>query len=84
MRLKQQIPPGIGGYRSLEALGIETTVCHMNEGHSAFLGLEWVRKLACRSSKLTACNAGIVGCTVTQSGCCRSIAMRRRASRQVR
>ena len=45
MRLKQEILLGIGGYRALEALGIEPTVCHMNEGHSAFLGLEWVRRL---------------------------------------
>jgi len=37
MRLKQEILLGIGGYRALEALGIEPTVCHMNEGHSAFL-----------------------------------------------
>lgn len=45
MRLKQEILLGIGGYRALEALGIAPTVCHMNEGHSAFLGLEWVRRL---------------------------------------
>ena len=45
MRLKQEMLLGIGGYRALEALGIEPTVCHMNEGHSAFLGLEWVRRL---------------------------------------
>ena len=45
MRLKQEILLGIGGYRALEALGIAPTVYHMNEGHSAFLGLEWVRRL---------------------------------------
>lgn len=45
MRLKREILLGIGGYRALEALGIEPTVYHMNEGHSAFLGLEWVRRL---------------------------------------
>ncbi|HEV3197671.1 MAG TPA: alpha-glucan family phosphorylase [Bryobacteraceae bacterium] len=45
MRLKQEILLGIGGFRALEALGLEPTVCHMNEGHSAFLGLEWVRRL---------------------------------------
>ena len=38
MRLKQEILLGIGGYRALEALGLEPTVYHMNEGHSAFLG----------------------------------------------
>ena len=45
MRLKQEILLGIGGYRALEALGLEPTVYHMNEGHSSFLGLEWVRRL---------------------------------------
>ena len=45
MRLKQEILLGIGGYRALEALGLEPTVYHMNEGHSAFLALEWVRRL---------------------------------------
>ncbi|MBZ5583847.1 MAG: alpha-glucan family phosphorylase, partial [Acidobacteriia bacterium] len=45
MRLKQEILLGIGGCRALEALGIEPTVCHMNEGHSAFLGLERIRTL---------------------------------------
>jgi starch phosphorylase len=44
MRLKQEILLGIGGYRALEALGIEPTVYHINEGHAAFLGLE----CACR------------------------------------
>ncbi|MCL5743406.1 MAG: alpha-glucan family phosphorylase, partial [Acidobacteria bacterium] len=36
---------GIGGYRALEALGMAPTVYHMNEGHSAFLALERVRRL---------------------------------------
>jgi glycogen phosphorylase len=45
MRLKQEILLGIGGYRALEAMGLEPTVYHMNEGHSAFLGLERVIRL---------------------------------------
>jgi starch phosphorylase len=45
MRIRQEIVLGIGGYRALEALGLEPTVYHMNEGHSAFLGLERVRRL---------------------------------------
>jgi len=36
---------GIGGYRALETLGLEPAVYHMNEGHSAFLALERVRRL---------------------------------------
>lgn len=43
MRLKQEIILGIGGMRALTALGIEPSVCHMNEGHSAFLALERIR-----------------------------------------
>ena len=45
MRLKQEILLGIGGYRTLEAIGLDPTVYHMNEGHSAFLGLERVVRL---------------------------------------
>lgn len=40
LRMQQEILLGIGGMRALRALGIKPTVCHMNEGHSAFLGLE--------------------------------------------
>ena len=45
MRIRQEILLGIGGVRALEALGIKPTVFHMNEGHSAFLGLERVARL---------------------------------------
>ena len=45
MRIRQEILLGIGGYRALEAMGLEPTVYHMNEGHSAFLGLERVLRL---------------------------------------
>jgi glycogen phosphorylase len=45
LRIRQEIVLGIGGYRALEALGLTPTVFHMNEGHSAFLGLERVRRL---------------------------------------
>ncbi len=50
MRLRQEILLGIGGCRALEALGLEPTVYHMNEGHSAFLSLERVRRLMERDS----------------------------------
>lgn len=45
MRLKQEIVLGIGGIRALEAMGISPTVCHMNEGHSAFMAFERTRML---------------------------------------
>ena len=40
LRIKQEIILGIGGFRLLKALGIKPEVCHMNEGHAAFLVLE--------------------------------------------
>jgi starch phosphorylase len=45
MRIRQEILLGIGGLRALEVLGLRPTVCHMNEGHSAFLALERIRLL---------------------------------------
>ena len=45
MRIKQEILLGIGGYRALTALGIRPTVCHMNEGHAAFLAVERILQL---------------------------------------
>ena len=45
MRIRQEILLGIGGYRALQAMGIQPTVCHMNEGHSAFLALEHIQYL---------------------------------------
>lgn len=45
MRIRQEILLGIGGIRALRALGINPAVTHMNEGHSAFLGLERIREI---------------------------------------
>ena len=45
MRIKQEILLGIGGYRALVKLDIHPTVCHMNEGHAAFLAFERIRQL---------------------------------------
>ena len=44
-RIQQEIVLGIGGIHALDAIGIKPTVCHMNEGHSAFLSLERARRL---------------------------------------
>lgn len=44
-RIQQEIVLGIGGLRALHALGLDPAVCHMNEGHSAFLSLERIRVL---------------------------------------
>jgi starch phosphorylase len=43
MRIRQESILGIGGFRALQVLGIKPTVCHMNEGHAAFLTLERLR-----------------------------------------
>lgn len=45
MRIRQEIVLGIGGYRALQAIGLQPTVYHMNEGHSAFLALEHILQL---------------------------------------
>lgn len=45
MRLRQEILVGIGGLRALHAMDIWPTVCHMNEGHAAFLSVERIRAL---------------------------------------
>ena len=43
MRICQEIVIGMGGVRTLQALGIEPACWHMNEGHCAFLGFERIR-----------------------------------------
>jgi len=43
-RLKQEIVLGLGGVRLLHAVGFSIRHYHMNEGHSALLGLELMRR----------------------------------------
>jgi len=45
MRISQEVVLGIGGVRAVRALGYQPATWHMNEGHSAFLGLERIREL---------------------------------------
>ncbi|HEY4657942.1 MAG TPA: alpha-glucan family phosphorylase, partial [Gemmatimonadaceae bacterium] len=45
-RLKQEALLGIGGARMLAALGFRIRQYHLNEGHSALLGLELLRRHA--------------------------------------
>jgi starch phosphorylase len=42
-RIKQEVVLGIGGMKALREMGIKPNVCHMNEGHAAFLALERIR-----------------------------------------
>jgi starch phosphorylase len=43
-RLQQEMLLGIGGVRALRELGIEPSVWHANEGHTAFMMLERIRE----------------------------------------
>lgn len=44
-RIKQEIVLGIGGVKALKAMGLQPTVYHINEGHSAFLLCERIIEL---------------------------------------
>ncbi len=43
LRLAQEIALGIGGWLLIEALQLPIDVCHLNEGHAAFVTLERAR-----------------------------------------
>lgn len=51
-RLMQEMVLGLGGVRLLRALGFEISAYHMNEGHSALLGLELLRRFTYPASEL--------------------------------
>ena len=53
-RIRQELLLGVGGIRALAALGIEPTVFHLNEGHSAFLAIERIRELVRRGTDVGA------------------------------
>src|SRR5258708_670944 len=44
-RVRQEIMLGIGGVHALEAVGLSPTICHMNQGHSAFLAPERIARV---------------------------------------
>ncbi|MEM9115958.1 MAG: alpha-glucan family phosphorylase [Myxococcota bacterium] len=50
LRIQQLMILGIGGFRALVEMGLEPTVCHMNEGHAGLLGVERARHLMQRHS----------------------------------
>ncbi len=43
VRIRQELLLGVGGVRALHLLKIHPSVLHLNEGHSAFAGLELIR-----------------------------------------
>jgi len=69
-RLIQEIVLGIGGWNVLEKLGIEPEICHLNEGHAAFVVLarahSFMKKTGCSArAALWATRAGNVFTTHT-------------------
>lgn len=59
-RIQQEFVLGVGGTRMLHELGLDPKVCHMNEGHSAFLALERIR-LMMKEEQLTFRQAKEIG-----------------------
>jgi glycogen phosphorylase len=51
LRLKQEQVLGIGGWKLVEALGLQPEVCHLNEGHAAFAVLERARSYMVRTNQ---------------------------------
>lgn len=45
VRIRQELILGVGGIRALGICDVPPTVCHLNEGHSAFLSLERIATL---------------------------------------
>jgi starch phosphorylase len=52
MRLHQELVLGVGGVRAIRALGIQPSVWHLNEGHSALLLAERAREYVTAGSTL--------------------------------
>ena len=55
-RIQQEIVLGMGGVEMVRRLGYEVTVCHMNEGHSAFIQFSRIIK-AMQEHQLSAAEA---------------------------
>lgn len=53
-RVMQEVLLGVGGVRLLRALGVQPSVFHMNEGHSAFLSFELIREKLAEGKVLSA------------------------------
>ncbi|MDW7761419.1 MAG: alpha-glucan family phosphorylase [Acidobacteriota bacterium] len=64
MRIQQEILLGIGGVRILRALGLEPSVWHINEGHSAFMLLDRLREYIAAGKSLAAAKKLVAESTV--------------------
>jgi starch phosphorylase len=49
VRLLQEMVLGIAGWRACQALNLDIDICHLNEGHAAFVVLERARSFAKQS-----------------------------------
>jgi starch phosphorylase len=70
MRLQQEIVLGIGGWRMLDAIGIDADVCHLNEGHAGLAVIERARAFMVKNNQpfdvaLTATRPGNIFTTHT-------------------
>jgi len=45
LRLRQQVLLGVGAVHAADAMGLQPTVWHLNEGHAAFCGVERIARL---------------------------------------
>ena len=45
VRIRQELLLGVGGVKAVKAFGVNPSVLHLNEGHSAFAGLEMIRTM---------------------------------------
>ncbi|MFO7968377.1 MAG: alpha-glucan family phosphorylase [Archaeoglobaceae archaeon] len=52
-RLKQEVVLGIGGVRMLDALGHDIRRYHMNEGHSALVSIELMKRIKQKTSDIS-------------------------------
>ncbi len=63
-RIQQEIILGVGGVRALQALGLQPTVWHINEGHAAFQVLERTLTLTRQGADFYSALEQVAGATV--------------------
>ena len=63
-RISQELILGIGGVRALRRLGYNPSVWHMNEGHSAFMGLERIREMVAADHAFEEAQATVKASTI--------------------
>ncbi len=63
-RVSQELILGIGGVRALRRLGYNPSAWHMNEGHSAFMGLERIREMVAAGHSFEDAQASVKNTTI--------------------